>query len=474
MSTENQRSSKSGFAFSGGYPTARTIQRAYDEADLNRAIMAYRFFYPSVSFMGTWKGNLKGGVVPNKVFALLEGTPKQLVFTPNSDTPYAGLALDLSIGPMVVELPPGPLMSSTNDLNQRWVMDMGLPGPDKGKGGKHLILPPGYTGEIPAGYHSAMPTTNRVLILLRALPLPDKTPNEIMQSVKVYPLNRTDGWKDPTWVSLNRPGLDFTPLKWEDNLEYWKVLHELIDNEPPYEAYRHMYGELAELGIAKGKRFAPDARMKKILTTAAQTGNALLRVQSFADRRKERTVWKGRQWEWAVLRPDNGTFDTENYTDTYAREKWFYQAQVESPAMFSRAPGAGSLYWLGLRDNGGAYLDGGKNYRLVVPQPVPAKLFWSVTIYDALTRSEIATDQNNAALRSMFELKKIDATRGAELYFGPRAPAGKEELWIKTIPGRGWFAYFRIYGPEQSAFDGSWKPGDFEMVTVGKPKGRGR
>jgi hypothetical protein len=291
------------YAFAGGYPTPKTVQRAYDEADLNRAVMAYRFFYPTVSIMGTWKGNLKGGVVPNKVFALLEGTPKQLVFTPNSDTPYAGLAVDLSIGPMVVELPPGPLMSAVNDLNQLWVMDMGLPGPDKGKGGKHLLLPPGYEGRVPAGYYVGRPTTNRVLILLRALPLPDKTPNELMQSVKVRPLDPGADWKEPTWVSLNRPGLDFTPLQWEDNLQYWKELHELIDSEPPNPAYRHMYGELAELGIAKGRRFAPDARMKAILTQAARTGNALLRVQSFADRRPQRLVWKGRQWEWAVLRP---------------------------------------------------------------------------------------------------------------------------------------------------------------------------
>jgi hypothetical protein len=452
------------YEFNGGYPTDETIQRAYDEADLNRAIMAYRFFYPTVSIIGTWKGNLLGGCIPNKAFALLEGTPQQLVFTPNSDTPYAGLPLDLSIGPIVMELPPGPLMSSTNDMNQLWVLDAGLPGPDKGNGGKHLFLPPGYKGEVPAGYHSAPATTNRILVLLRALPLPDKTPNEIMQSVKIYPLNKTTDWQEPIWVSLNRPGLDFTPLQWEDNLQYWKELHELIEAEPPYEAYRHMYGELAELGIAKGKPFAPDDRMQRILETAARTANALMRVQSFADRRPERIVWPDRKWEWAVLRPENGVFDTENYTDTYAREKWFYQAQIESPAMFSRSPGAGSLYWLGVRDSSGAYLDGAKTYKLNIPQPVPAHLFWSVTVYDTKTRSEIATDQNNAALRSMFELKDTSKEGDAVLYFGPEAPSGKEKEWIKTIPGKGWFVYFRIYGPEGPAFDGSWKPGDFEQL----------
>ncbi|MET0815834.1 MAG: DUF1254 domain-containing protein [Pseudoxanthomonas sp.] len=452
----------SSYRFTGGYPDKKTIQRAYADADFNRALTAYRFFYPTVSIVGTWKGNLKGGVVPNKIFALLEGTPNQLVFTPNSDTPYAGLALDLGIGPIVVEFPPGPLMSSTNDLNQIWVMDAGLPGPDKGNGGRHLLVPPGWQGKAPSGYQVGRPTTNRVLMLLRALPTPGKTPNELMQSVKVYPLDRSTPWKEPKWAKLTTG--DFTPLKWEDNLRFWKELHELIDSEPPYEGYRSMYGELAELGIIKGRPFAPDRRMKEILTRAAQTGNALLRVQSFADRKPERIVWKGRQWEWAVLRPENGVFEADYYTDTYARGKWLYQAQIESPAMFSREPGAGSLYWLGVRDKSGTYLNGSNSYRLKVPLPVPGKLFWSVTVYDAETRSEIKTRQSRAALRSQFELKGLEGAKSIDLYFGWKAPKGREGRWIRTIPGKGWFVYFRIYGPEAPAFDGSWKPGDFEIA----------
>ena len=162
------------------------------------------------------------------------------------------------------------------------------------------------------------------------------------------------------------------------------------------------------------------------------------------------------------MRPENGTFDLPTYKDLDARAKWFYQAQVESPAMFRRSAGAGSLYWLGTRDKSGAYLDGGKAYKLTVPQPVPDKLFWSVTVYDAETRSEIATDQGHAALRSLFELKDVKDAE-AVLYFGPTAPPGKETQWIKTIPGKGWFVYFRIYGPEAAAFNGNWRPGDFEV-----------
>jgi len=132
--------------------------------------------------------------------------------------------------------------------------------------------------------------------------------------------------------------------------------------------------------------------------------------------------------------------------------------------MFRRDPGAGSLYWLGLRDKTGADLDGKKTYKLTVPLPVPSKLFWSVTLYDPLTRGEIVTPQGKAALRSLVELKDLGGAKSIDLYFGPQAPAGREAHFIQTAPDRGWFSYFRIYGPEKPAFDGSWKPGDFEEV----------
>ena len=139
--------------------------------------------------------------------------------------------------------------------------------------------------------------------------------------------------------------------------------------------------------------------------------------------------------------------------DLDAREVWFYQAIGASPAMFRRKEGFGSLYWLGLRDSTGAYLDGARSYSLAVPLPVPAKLFWSVTVYDAETRSEIQTEQGKAALRSLFELQTSAQDQSVDLHFGPSAPPGAEGRWIKTLPGRGWFAYFRLYGPQQPAFD---------------------
>jgi hypothetical protein len=460
------QSTPSGYTFTGGYPTPETVQKAYDDADLNRAIQAYRVFYPTVSGAALFKGNAKIGVIPNKSFGTLDTQPKHVGYTLNSDTPYAPLLLDLTDGPMVIDMPPGPLICVAMDLNQRWVADMGLPGPDAGKGGKHLLLPPGYKGEVPAGYHTATSTTYRMLVGVRSLPVGGDVPAAIerIKTVKVHPLNPSPGWMEPTWLDLTPPPQDTTPLAWENNLQYWQVLHEVVDSEPLFALYRDHYGELAALGIAKGQPFAPDARMQRILEQAAQMASAQMRVESFADRRPDRIVWKDRQWEWAALRFEDGDFNAPNYADTYARDKWYFQAIGSSPAMFRRDAGAGSLYWLGLRDKAGVYLDGGKTYKLTVPQPVPGKLFWSVTVYDAETRSQVQTDQGKAALRSMFELKDKAAETSVDLYFGPKAPAGREGEWIKTSPGKGWFVYFRIYGPEQPAFDGSWKPGDFEAV----------
>ncbi|PWT96131.1 MAG: DUF1254 domain-containing protein [Bacteroidetes bacterium] len=465
-STSAKSSENLGYEFKNGFPTKETIQKAYDDADLNRAIQAYRFFYPTVSGEGILQGNLAINIQPNNTSGTLDSKPQQIGFTLNSDTPYGPILLDLSTGPFVIELPAGPLIVVAMDVNQRWVADMGIPGPDAGKGGKHVILPPNYKGKIPAGYHVWNSSSNNLTVGIRSLPVGGDVAAamERIKTIKFYPLGSPANAASIKWLDLSGKPQNTTPLEWENNIKYWEVLAKVIDREPAYEGYRNYYGELAAIGIAKGKPFNPDARMKSILEKAAQIGNAQMRVQAFADRRPDRVVWKDRQWEWVGLRPENGNFDAPSYVDLDAREVWFYQAIGASPAMFRRQAGQGSVYWLGLRDKTGAYVDGGKTYKLTIPQPVPAKLFWSVTVYDADTRSQVITDQGYAALRSMFELKDFAKEPSIDLYFGPTAPAGKEKQWIKTIPGKGWFVYIRVYGPDQSAFDGSWKPGDFEEV----------
>src|SRR5262249_55462715 len=147
-----------------GFPNDETTQKAYDDADLNRAIEAYRFFYPTVSGAAIVRGNEDIGVIPNKIFGYINAKPIHVIFTANSDTPYGFAVLDLSAGPLVGELPPGPLIVCAIDINQRWVGDMVFPGPDAGKGGNHLILPLDYQGKVPAGYYVHESTSNRLIV----------------------------------------------------------------------------------------------------------------------------------------------------------------------------------------------------------------------------------------------------------------------------------------------------------------------
>jgi len=452
----------------GGYPRPDTVQLAYEAVDVNRAVQVYRHFYRSVSGAAVFEGTVAAGVQPNTVFGYLDTQPRHVGFTLNSDTPYGVILLDLHDGPMVLDVPEGSFVGAVMDIHQRWILDFGLPGPDAGSGGTHLILPPGYDGEVPDGHQVGRADAFRVLVAVRSIPLDGDVAAALQRitTVGVRPLEESPDWAEPTWVDMTDAGQDTTPVAIETGIDFWTSLHRVIDAEPVLADSRALYGELAALGITKGQPFEPDDRMTRILELAAKTANLQMRVESFADRTPGRLVWDDRHWEWVALRSENGTFDTENYRDTYALDKWFFQAIATSPAMFRRDAGAGSLYWLALSDRTGAYLDGSNSYTLTVPLPVPAKLFWSVTLYDAATRSQVRTDQGRAALRSLFELSDLDG-ESVTLHFGPVPPDGDESRWVRTVPGAGWFAYFRIYGPDGPAFDGSWKPGDLELVGTG-------
>jgi hypothetical protein len=453
--------------FEHGYPTTDTAQRVRNDADFQRAVTAYRFWYPTVSGEGILTGFRNAGMNENEHLMIQNTKPHHVFFTPNSDTPYGLAILDLSDGPYIVDVPPGTFIGLVNDHHQGWILDMGLPGPAGANGGKHLVVPPAYTGQIPSGYFTGTSHSNKVMVALRSIPSKGdvKAALDALRMVKIYPLATASSPKPLTVVDVTTKPFDATCLRWEDNLDFWRTLATVLESEPLVPHFLPMYGELAAVGIEKGKPFKPDARMAALLERAAKTGRDQILVSAFASARADRFAWKDRKWEWAGLVPDSAQFETRSGMDLEARDRWFAQAIVTSPAMFRRSIGAGSLYWLGTQDASGAYLDGGHTYKLTVPLPVPSSLFWSVTVYDAETRSEVQTPQDKAALRSLFELKDMNSTKSVDLFFGPHLPSGQSESrWIQTIPGKGWFAYFRVYGPEGSVFDGSWKPGDFQRV----------
>ncbi|MGQ4488224.1 DUF1254 domain-containing protein [Streptomyces sp. SAS_281] len=455
-------------AVPAGFPDPETTRRAYAEGDFAAALVAYKFFYPDVSMEALMQGTRAAGARDNEAFIVLDTTPRHVIYTPNSDTPYGGTVLDLAEwGPVVIEIPAGPYVALVDD-HHRWVADMGLPGPDGGAGGRHLICPPGWEGDVPEGCRVAHAPTWKVYVVLRRLPVDGpEAALAALREVRVYPLDHPERADAYGFVDVCDQDIDLTPRAWEDNLAYWEVLHRIVDAEPARDEYRPMYGLLAQLGIAKGRPFAPDAERRELLARAARTGRDQLLATTFDGRRPERSVWEDRRWEWVGLQPANGDFEDEHYLDTEARDRWFAQAVVASPAMFRRKAGSGSLYWLAARDADGAWLDGSRTYRLRVPGPVPAGLFWSLTVYDSETRSQVVTGRGRAAMRSLYEKPAPDLDGTVDLYVGPTPPAGQEERRLRTVPGRGWFAYFRIYGPAEPAFDGSWRPGDFEAVPEG-------
>jgi hypothetical protein len=370
-----------GYALQGGFPSADASDRARDHADFQRAMIAYRFWYPTVSAEGIFNGARAAGIEDGKAISIAAVGPKQLAFTANSDTPYGFGVLDLANGPMVIELPPGPLIGLVNDHHQGWVLDMGLPGPDAGKGGKHLVLPLGYRGKIPAGYHTGKSQSVKALVAIRAMPVAGNVSGamDALRTIKIYPLSSAAKPQLLQFVDTTAKGMDATLLPWEDNIQFWQVLHRVIEAEPLVPQFLAMHGLLSELGIGKGDPFNPDPRMTAILEKAAKAARDQMLVSAFDSVRPDRINWSDRKWEWIGLVPGSAQFETGNGLDLEARDRWFAQAIVTSPAMFNRAAGAGSLYWLSARDSSGAFLDGAKTYRLTIPQPVPAKLFWSVT-----------------------------------------------------------------------------------------------
>src|SRR5262249_24574509 len=160
------------------------------EADYQRAITAYRFWYPTVSCEGIFNGNRVKGIKDNESIIVLSAGPRQGAFTANSDTPYGAGCLDVKDGPYVVEMPPGNFIGLANDHHQGWILDMGLPGPAGNKGGKHLILPPDHKGEVPARYFAGKSASNKVLIAIRSLPANGDVKGALaaLRSIKIYPL----------------------------------------------------------------------------------------------------------------------------------------------------------------------------------------------------------------------------------------------------------------------------------------------
>lgn len=444
-------------------PKERALQ-VERELRLARAADAYRMFFPSVSSWSFFADLMDMGFVPNQRHMYCRSTSDKIALTPNNDTPYAVVLIDATEKPVVLELPEGPLMGVLNDWYFQEAGNVGLPGPDGGKGGKHLIVGPEYKGELPTeGYFIAHSATNHCLAAVRAVPAPGDIDGalKLLSKIKTYPLGEADH-SEMVDSSDRKPFVVSTVMR-EETIDYWRAVHDIVNNDVLLDSFYMEYGRLAAIGIERGKPFPEDQETQAMLLEASRIALEQMTVESLCSSRADRLIWKDRQWEWAGLIVDTG-FLAEDYMDVYARDRWFYQATLSTRKMFPRKAGVGSVYLLATKDKNGDYLDGAKGYRLHVPGPIPAGQFWSLTVYDVGYRSEINTDQRKASISSLNDKVITGPDGSVDLYVGGAAPQGYEGQWIKTIPGEGWFVFFRLYGPGEAMFDGTWELADFETV----------
>jgi hypothetical protein len=346
----------------GAYPSKETVQMIYDELDLQRATQAYLDFYPPLSFYATVKGQIRDfGFTGSSDVGISPGpglTPSELYLTGNNSTVYASGSLDLKLdSATVVEIPPG-MFGTADDAAYKFLVDFGFVGPDAGKGGNYLFLPPGYKGNVPDGYYVVKSPTYRVFVMMRVwgdIGTGEKAVDYFRQNLKIYPL--ATGPRQGNYINTNGMGLN--SLVPEDGSAF-EMLNKIIQYEPKELFGDEQLGRLATLGIAKGQPFNPDERMQRIFNQGAKLGVAMSRAILFASRLRESNYWPDRHWEKIFLY--NTTFVRDGVSDIDARTLYHYSGVVVSPNFISTKPGTGTAYLATFRDNNGLYLDGSKNY----------------------------------------------------------------------------------------------------------------
>jgi hypothetical protein len=345
----------------------------------------------------------------------------------------------------------------------RWSGDLGITGPDKGAGGKYLLLPPGYKGEVPEGYHVMRLATFSIWAAWRSFLVNDDPKpgvDAVKKATRIYPLSQAANPPTPNFVNMS--GKPFCMVGPAD-YPFWEMLNQVVQEEPTDTVDATTLGLWASIGIEKGKPFNPDARMKKILTEAAAVGDATSRAIAYRLREKEGYFFDNSNWRLAFF----GSYKFEcqpGVANLDAAAFFFFLATGVTPAMDTKIVGEGSTYpWAALDSNKNP-LDGGKNYKLHLPPNIPVKTFWSVIVYDDQTRSMVQTDQQFPSVSSQNKDLLVNTDGSVDVYFGPKPPPGKEPNWVQTIPGQSWFTILRLYGPLQAWFDKQWRPGEIEPV----------
>jgi hypothetical protein len=441
-----------------GLPDQRAIDDLYAARDFQRACQAYLWALPIVGY-AQWQNQHEQvfGAQDGDIVQYRTARDKLGLITANATTPYIiGFANLGRTGPLVVQSPPGETAGGCGDFWQHSVCDFGQTGPDKGRGGRYLILGPGQ--EPPAGFEADFLARSPTFNLMHATRILATDPAEaarILDGYQVYPAKvATDPRKTRVVAPDGRPWSGTHPK----GMAYWERLAAVLQVEPVKAEDRLMMAMLKSLGIEKGRPFAPTQAQARALSEGARIGQLMAMANSF-DKRFETAAYRG-SWDRAVN--VDVSQEKEFYSELDERASWFYEAVGLSEGMTTKTPGQGQVYLSAYRDGGGRWFDGGRPYRLHVPPDVPAGQWWSVTLYDIETRCFIDTPRDKVD-RSSRDALAVNPDGSVDLIFSPEPPDdGPESNWIPTVSGRAWFTYFRLYAPLQAYFDGSWPLPDIE------------
>jgi hypothetical protein len=391
---------------------------------------------------------------------------KNQTLTPNPDSIYFMTFWNVKDGPMVFEIPPAQGGSIAGNIVNAWQMpleDAGPEGADKGEGGKYLILPPGYKGDVPGGYINLQSDTYSGFGLFRSN-LVSHGDADIAKSVaygkriKVYPLSQA---ADPPPTNFS----DAFDILFDSTIHYdasfYRNLDRIVQNEPWLQRDRAMIDQLKAIGIEKGKPFHPDQATQDILNASAREAHALLsqRYDAGFPMINPGIRWFPAAMAEMVKAAQGGYADP----DTYPVDGRGVTYTLGFTGI--KRIGTAQFYLMTSKDRDGGAFDGAKRYRLNVPANAPVKQYWSVTVYDRETHA-LVRNMDRASVASISPGVQKNADGSTDVYFGPQAPAGKDTNWVPTDPSRKFELLFRLYGPEKPLFDKTWKLPDVETVAA--------